>query len=329
MKNRNKKTVVIVFSLILLFIIGFFGTLYYLTSTVNNYTFAEKKWISENTSRTFEIYVEPNLPVFSKGGQGVFHEYLKALKEDTGLSFDITTTNTNTTKLSNKNNVGKDDIVFYKDHFIVIGNPNTINSLNDLSNKKLGSVESDKSSILYYLTGYSNINIKGYKDFYALNDAYTSKEVDYMIVPMYKYLDTIISSDLEIVFHLDSLFSYYTLSFSNDYEILNSIMNKFYNRWENASKNKISSYFLDMYYTSKGYSELEKESITDEDFIVGYMNNLPLEGMIRRSFTGLTATYLSKFADITGVTYKYIKYNNLQELQNALQDNKIDIMLNY
>ena len=329
MKNRNKKTILIVFSLILLFIIGFFGTLYYLTSTVNNYSFAEKKWISENSSKTFEIYVEPNLPVFSKDGKGVFHEYLKALKEDTGLSFDINTTNNEGIKLINKNSISDNDILFYKDHYVLLGSKDIISTLNDLSNKKIGVIEVDKSVVSYYLTEYNNINLKSYKNINALNEAYSTKEIDFIIVPMYRYLDVIIASNIEIVFHLDGLFSYYTLVPSKDTEILNSIMSKFYNRWEKVSIEKNNSYFLEMYYNAKEYSEIEKESITDEDFIVGYINNLPFEGMIRKNFTGLTDTYLSKFANITGVTYKYIKYNDLKEMKAALQDNKIDIMFNY
>ena len=77
------------------------------------------------------------------------------------------------------------------------------------------------------------------------------------------------------------------------------------------------------------YTELEKESITDEDFIVGYINNLPYEGKISGDFTGLTNTYLTKFSDMTGVTYKYIQYKDTKELSDALTNTKIDIALNY
>ncbi len=329
MKSKSKKTVIIVFSLILLFILGFFGTLYFLTSTANNYSFSEKKWINENSSTTFDIYVEPSLPVFSTEGKGIYHEYLKDLKEDTGLNFNIVVTDTSNVKFLNKNNLTEDDILFYKDHYIVIGELNSINSLSDLENKSVGIISSDKNVIAYYLTEYKNININSYDDFSALNSAYSSKSIQYMIVPMYKFLDQIIASNYEIVFHLDGLFSYYCLTPSLEDEELTSIMTKFYNRWQKTSEEKMKEYFLDMYYTSRGYSELEKESITNEDFIVGYINNLPYEGMIRRNFTGLTETYLSKFADITGVTYKYIKYNDIKEMQEALKNNKIDLMLNY
>ena len=130
-----------------------------------------------------------------------------------------------------------------------------------------------------------------------------------MIVPMYKYINDIVTNDYEIVYHLDGLYSYYCLELNEeDNADLVSIMKKFYYRWENKAKSNINEYFLDIYYTAKNYTEIEKESITNEDFIVGYIENLPYEGKIRSNFTGLTNTYLSKFADMTGVTYKYVSY---------------------
>ena len=330
MKNKsNKKTVLIVFSIILAVILAFFGALYILTSTANNYSFAEKKWINDNSSQTFDIYVEPYLPVFSSEGKGIYHEYLRALKEDTGLSFNIDVNDTSDIKLINKNNINDDDILFYKDHYVVLGALNTVNNLSDLSDKKIGVIASDKNVVAYYLTEYNNIEIKDYEAFDALSGAYSSKQIDYMVVPMYKYLDKIVSNEYEIVFHLDGLFSYYCLVPSKENDELNSIMNKFYNRWSTVSSDKMNEYFLDMYYTAKKYSELEKEDVTNEDFLVGYINNLPYEGMIRRSFTGLTDTYLSKFAKMTGVTYKYIKYDSVDDMKNALKNNKVDLLLNY
>ena len=329
MKNKNKKTVLIVFGLSLLFILGFFGTLYYLTSTVNNYSYSEKKWINSNSTTNFDIYVDNSLPVFSNNGLGVFYDYLKALKEDTNLNFNVSTESKGNIKFLNKNSTNLNDIVFYKDHYVIVGALGSLNNLNELSSKTVGIISNDKNVVSYYLTEYKNINYKTYNNFEALSHDLELKAINYMIVPMYKYIDYIIGSDFEIIYHLDGLTSYYTLEVSSENEELNSIMHKFYNRWEDVSKSKIKDYFLDMYYSTESYTELERESVTNEDFIVGYINNLPFEGMIRRNFTGLTDTYLSKFAEITGVTYKYIKYDNVEELRGALQDNKIDLMLNY
>ena len=332
MKNnkKKKKNIIIVFAIIIILVSGFLGTLYYITSTVNNYSYSEKKWISENTDTTYDVYVEPSLPIFSNNGKGVYYEYLNALKEDTGLNLNIVTTDTSNIKLVNKNYAGNDDIVIYKDHFIVVGEKDTVNKLTDLGGKTVGVLESDSETISLYLTAYKNINIKSFNSYNELSTEFDNKSISYMIVPMYKYINDIVTNDYEIVYHLDGLYSYYCLELNEeDNADLVSIMKKFYYRWENKAKSNINEYFLDIYYTAKNYTELEKESITNEDFIVGYIENLPYEGKIRSNFTGLTNTYLSKFADMTGVTYKYIEYKDTKELNDALSNKKIDLALNY
>lgn len=332
MKNnkKKKKSIIIVFAIIIILVSGFLGTLYYITSTVNNYSYSEKKWISENTDTTYDVYVEPSLPIFSNNGKGVYYEYLNALKEDTGLNLNIVTTDTSNIKLVNKNYVGNDDIVIYKDHFIVVGEKDTVNKLTDLGGKTVGVLESDSETISLYLTAYKNINIKSFNSYNELSTEFDNKSISYMIVPMYKYINDIVTNDYEIVYHLDGLYSYYCLELNEeDNADLVSIMKKFYYKWENKAKSNINEYFLDIYYTAKNYTEIEKESITNEDFIVGYIENLPYEGKIRSNFTGLTNTYLSKFADMTGVTYKYIEYKDTKELNDALSNKKIDLALNY
>lgn len=332
MKNnkKKKKSIIIVFAIIIILVSGFLGTLYYITSTVNNYSYSEKKWISENTDTIYDVYVEPSLPIFSNNGKGVYYEYLNALKEDTGLNLNIVTTDTSNIKLVNKNYVGNDDIVIYKDHFIVVGEKDTVNKLTDLGGKTVGVLESDSETISLYLTAYKNINIKSFNSYNELSTEFDNKSISYMIVPMYKYINDIVTNDYEIVYHLDGLYSYYCLELNEeDNADLVSIMKKFYYRWENKAKSNINEYFLDIYYTAKNYTEIEKESITNEDFIVGYIENLPYEGKIRSNFTGLTNTYLSKFADMTGVTYKYIEYKDTKELNDALSNKKIDLALNY
>ncbi len=332
MKNnkKKKKNIIIVFAIIIILVSGFLGTLYYITSTVNNYSYSEKKWISENTDTTYDVYVEPSLPIFSNNGKGVYYEYLNALKEDTGLNLNIVTTDTSNIKLVNKNYAGNDDIVIYKDHFIVVGEKDTVNKLTDLGGKTVGVLESDSETISLYLTAYKNINIKSFNSYNELSTEFDNKSISYMIVPMYKYINDIVTNDYEIVYHLDGLYSYYCLELNEeDNADLVSIIKKFYYRWENKAKSNINEYFLDIYYTAKNYTEIEKESITNEDFIVGYIENLPYEGKIRSNFTGLTNTYLSKFADMTGVTYKYIEYKDTKELNDALSNKKIDLALNY
>lgn len=328
--NKKKKTTIIVFAVIIFIVFAFFGTLYYITSTVNNYTFAEKKWINENASKSLDVYVEPNLPIFSSNGSGVFNDYVKALKDDTNLTLNIISTEANDTiKLKNKNDISDKDVVIYKDHFVVVGQIDSVNKLTDLNNKKIGVLSSDAETISYYLTEYKSISLTEYDDVEDLMAYYQNDEIDYMIIPMYKYLDRIITNKYEIIYHLDGLYSYYCLETNDKDSELSSVASKFYYRWEETAKSKINEYFLNLYFTEKNYSEMDKEAITNEDLIVGYISNLPFEGMIHNKFTGLTDTYLSKFADMTGVTYKYIEYDDTKKLNSALSSSKVDLVLNY
>lgn len=328
--NKKKKTTIIVFAVIIFIVFAFFGTLYYITSTVNNYTFAEKKWINENASKSLDVYVEPNLPIFSSNGSGVFNDYVKALKDDTNLTLNIISTEANDTiKLKNKNDITDKDVVIYKDHFVVVGQIDSVNKLTDLNNKKIGVLSSDAETISYYLTEYKSISLTEYDDVEDLMAYYQNDEIDYMIIPMYKYLDRIITNKYEIIYHLDGLYSYYCLETNDKDSELSSVASKFYHRWEETAKSKINEYFLNLYFTEKNYSEMDKEAITNEDLIAGYISNLPFEGMIHNKFTGLTDTYLSKFADMTGVTYKYIEYDDTKKLNSALSSSKVDLILNY
>ena len=52
---KRKRSTIIVISIIILLVVGFFGTLYYITSTVNNYDYSEKKWINSNSNKAIDI----------------------------------------------------------------------------------------------------------------------------------------------------------------------------------------------------------------------------------------------------------------------------------
>ena len=72
MKHGKRKKIIIALIAIIVIVLGFFGTLYYITSTVNNYSYTEKRWITDNLNKTIDLYVEPSLPVFSNNGTGVY-----------------------------------------------------------------------------------------------------------------------------------------------------------------------------------------------------------------------------------------------------------------
>ena len=47
-------------------------------------------------------------------------------------------------------------------------------------------------------------------------NAFETKRIEYMIIPMYKYMNQIVNTDsYHILFHLDGLYSYYILDIEN------------------------------------------------------------------------------------------------------------------
>ena len=153
--------------------------------------------------------------------------------------------------------------------------------------------------------------------------------VIYAIVPMYKYMKDILYNKYNIVYHIEGLHSHYVLSRSDESSALSKVFEKFFNRWNQNLYTSINRHFLNLYNEANNLSELEKETVVGDDIIIGYIDNLPYEGKKNNKFSGLTNEYLSLFANMTNATYKYIKYNNMDKLNEALNNKKVDIVMNY
>ena len=327
--KKNKKKLILITVLVSLFIISFLALMIYLNNSQNNYTFLEKKWIDSNSNDVIDVYIEKDLPIFSKDGVGVFYDLVEDLETDTALSLSSNDTTSSTMSLNIKNSLKKDDILIYKDHYILLSKNNVyINNIGGLGNISIGTLNDDLSLISYNLTDYTNIEYKTYESLDGLKEAFENGNVDYIILPLYENLDLIIENSYSIIYHFDGLNKYYTASFNTDSKEFVSIVGKFFNKWNNKLNEQFNSYFTSLYYETKGYTEIEKESLINEDFIVGYINNIPLEGKINNIFSGLTGTYLNKFSELTGTTYKYIEYANLDKLKKAVNNKKVDIVYN-
>lgn len=321
-KNNKKFYYIIGLFLVLVFVV--IGILFYVNSSSENYSFAEKNWINSNTDKEQTISIERDLPIFSSNGEGVFYDYLAALEKDTNLSFGVNVSDGSENvgyRFVEKNVLDKSDLVFYTDHFVLIStNGNTISDLSQVKNQVIGVIDSDKEYVSNYLKDYA-LNLKSFDNFGNLikdmNDS-----IIYAIVPMDKYVNEVVYNKYNIVYHIEGLHSHYVLSMSDSESVLSNVFRKFYKKWEDDLTSSINNHFLALYYTAYNLSDLEKVSITGDDLIVGYINNMPLEGKVGNKFSGLTDEYLSLFADMTGATYKYIKYDNTESLVKALNEKK-------
>jgi len=330
MRRKNNKKYFLVIGLVLILLVLVFGILYYVNNSESSYSFSEKSWINNNVNERKAVNIQGSLPIFSENGEGVFYDYLREMERDTGLTFNISvSTNEADYNLLNKNDVGKNDLVFYTDHFVVISKSDK--QLVDLSNIKdqlIGVIKDDMDYVSEYLGDYE-FNFQDYDDFKKLDEE-VNHSILYAIVPMYKYMTDIVYNKYNIVYHIEGLHSHYVLSKpDNNEDVLSSVFNKFYNKWEDEIYTSINKHFLTLYYKANNLSELERETVVGDDLLVGYVENMPFEGKINNHFSGVTNEYLSLFADMTGATYKFIKYSDSDSMNNALNSKKVDLVLNY
>lgn len=325
--KKNKKYFLIG-GLVLVLIVLILCLLMYLNSRKNGYSFSEKSFINSNLNNVIDVSVEGSLPIFSNSGVGVFYDFVNFMERDTKLTFNVQVNGSGTYKFTNKNELGGNDLLFYTDHFVVVSTlSDEIVDLNTLSGKNVAVMDTDKDYVSKYMSEY-NVNIVSFSHFNDLTDQ-MSDSVLYAILPMQKYINSIVYNKYNIVYHIDGLHSHYVLSMNDASSTMSKIFTKAFNMWKSEILPSINSYFLELYYDAYNLTEVEKERVTSDDLIVGYVDNMPFEGKLNRNFSGITSMYLDIFSDMTGATYKYIEYKNINKLIEALNNKKVDLAVNY
>lgn len=325
--KKNKKYFLIG-GLVLVLIVLILCLLMYLNSRKNGYSFSEKSFINSNLNNVIDVSVEGSLPIFSNSGVGVFYDFVNFMERDTKLTFNVQVNGSGTYKFTNKNELGSNDLLFYTDHFVVVSMlSDEIVDLNTLSGKNVAVMDTDKDYVSKYMSEY-NVNIVSFSHFNDLTDQ-MNDSVLYAILPMQKYINSIVYNKYNIVYHIDGLHSHYVLSMGESSSTMSKIFTKAFNMWKSEILPSINSHFLELYYDAYNLTEVEKERVTSDDLIVGYVDNMPFEGKLNRNFSGITSMYLGIFSDMTGATYKYIEYKDINKLIEALNNKKVDLAVNY
>ena len=325
--KKNKKYFLIG-GLVLVLIVLILCLLMYLNSRKNGYSFSEKSFINSNLNNVIDVSVEGSLPIFSNSGVGVFYDFINFMERDTKLTFNVQVNGSGTYKFTNKNELGSNDLLFYTDHFVVVSMlSDEIVDLNTLSGKNVAVMDTDKDYVSKYMSEY-NVNIVSFSHFNDLTDQ-MNDSVLYAILPMQKYINSIVYNKYNIVYHIDGLHSHYVLSMNDASSTMSKIFTKAFNMWKSEILPSINSHFLELYYDAYNLTEVEKERVTSDDLIVGYVDNMPFEGKLNRNFSGITSMYLGIFSDMTGATYKYIEYKDINKLIEALNNKKVDLAVNY
>ena len=143
---------------------AFFG-LYKLLVDENSLSIKEKKWIDENSSNVISLSIPNDVPVFGNTGAGVFFDLSDYLATDLGIKINnntvsyLTTTTGYGFTISDK--FDKNELLMFKDHFVLISKNSGIVDASDIVSLNMGVLNNNKNQIASYY-GINETTLKSY-----------------------------------------------------------------------------------------------------------------------------------------------------------------------
>lgn len=332
MKNKKGKWIIII-SILAIAIIGFIS--YQILNDNNKLSSSERKWLNNHINDVQNISVVNDVNIFGNTGAGVYYEFIHDLENEYKLQINPVTFNNGEVSsgltLGVKTSLGKNDTIFYTDHYVLVGkNTEVITSYEAFQSKRIGVINSEISYISSYLKNVNNLSLTGYENREALLNAFMEGvDFDYIIVPFTLYLDEILKNNYTIISHLADVHLYYTISGPDD-STLTKIVKKFYNSWRVEN---LDAYFkkceFDLFTTSLNISKTEVDSMRSVTYNYGFIDNSPYEVLMSGNYGGIIAMYLHDFSEFSGVELDYTKYRNIDKFKKAINTNKVDLYFNY
>ncbi|MBE6148018.1 MAG: diguanylate cyclase [Firmicutes bacterium] len=328
---KNKKYLIIGIVLAVLLIVGVSGGIYFYLNS-NHLTISEKNWIDENhsTAQVININVINDAYVFGNNGSGVFYDFINDFKGKYDLNINEITYNygatTSGVTFGAKTSTTENDIVFFTDHYVLIGKEyEIIGSIDELVNKDIAILGRDVSYVSNYI---SNTNLN-YKSYDTLDDLLASmnEENKYAILPLHLYLGNIVKSNYSIVYHFSDINMYYTMSIIDD--TLSSVLNKYFNDWQEDFNECYNDNLFNLMVSTLGLSDTEIDAMQSVTYEYGYLNNSPYEVISNGNYGGIAAVYLSGFMDFADIEFNFTKYRNFNKFNKAITKGEVDIYFGY
>lgn len=334
MKKNKKK--IIGFSIVLVIIIIAALVIINLMKDENRLNVFEKQWINNNSNQVQNIGVKNNTNVFGNDGIGVFYDFMTDFANEYNLSINPTPYSANKSteaiyfRLTTKKSAN--DLVLYQDHFVLIGKKDiAINSIYDLQNRKVGILNSYLQLISNYSENISNLSFTQYKDKeQLLNEFNEQQNINYILVPLTEYLDTILEDENYINLHLSDIPIYYTLYEKDSKDTFSSIIKKYYNSWENENfQNAYDKELYDFFCDKLEITDEQKDKLHNKTYNYGFIENRPYETLSGSKYGGIINIYLDSFKNFSNTDIKYTRYKNKNNLVRAINKKDIDLYFNF
>ena len=328
MKDK-KKLFTIIGSAVALLIVVIIGILFF--SDKNKLSRDEKKWIASNLNTVQNINILNNINVFGDNGSGVFYDFIRDFQTEYRLEINPITflqgEDVTGLTFTAGNEVLKNSTVFYEDHYVIVGKENGIyTGLSNFDEKNIGLLKSDEDKVSVYL---KNVTLKSYETSDKLYEALKDGEVDFIVVPIIRDIDKILSNNYVISYHLGDIKYYYFFSGEkNDH--LSSIIKKYFNNWK-------KKYFNEVFYDNEfntfvdalNLNDTEVDELRSKTYNYGLINQNPYEVITGGNFGGIVAVYLKEFSDFADIEFNFEKYKNAEKFKDAIKSGKIDIYYDY
>lgn len=304
-------------------------------------TVSEKRWVQDNKSKSVDIEIINDYPIYGMQGDGVFYDFVNDLKKNVGLSINEipylktskpTTDSIRFRILNDDEKLSKKDLVLFDDYYIAIGKTyQRINHIKDMKDLSFAVFESDKDLISYYLKSATNISYKTYTSIDDMYNALNNDEVNMIIVPNIMYLDkTISNSDYSINYYFTEITKKIVLTLSNNNEELNNIVNKYYNKWKKSRFiQEYDKEYFDYYVMKNKLSSKDKAALVSKTYTYGYVENSPYEVKKNGKIVGISGEYLNRISRLANIDFSYKKYSSMKDLEEAVNNKEVDIYFDY
>ena len=297
----------------------------------NKLSKSEKNWIANNLNVVQNINIVNNVNIFGDNGTGVFYDFIKDFQTEYHLKINPITflhgEEVSGISFNAGNTINDDALVFYEDHFVIVGREKKIvTNNNDFKSATIGILSTDETYLKEKISSY---NYRVYNDRDSLFNALKNGEVEYAMVSMLRNIDKILSNDLYINYHYSDIkYYYYFQGIKDDY--LSSVIKKYFNKWSKRYFTEIfnNNEFLSIT-SALSLSEADVSNILSKTYNYGFINQNPYEVITGGNFGGISAVYLKNFSEFSGVKFNFKKFGSSNKFKEAIKNNNIDIYLNY
>jgi len=333
-KLKNKKIIIGVVLAVIILIGVAIGT-YFILKDEYKLTVEEKEWITKNIDTVQNVNVPNNIDIFGSQGSGVLYDFLADLEKNYNLTINKITYNIGEEvgegSFKSVYEVSKDDVVFYKEHYVVISkNKKNISSITGLANKQVGILATDEGRINQYLNSVSNTLINVFDTSTSLLEAINNEEkIEFAIIPLEENLTSILTSNYYIDYHISDLNKYIIYSMKQN-DTFSNIIKKYAHKWEEEKlAESINKNELDTFVKALSISAKEITNIQAKRYSYGFINNSPYEILSGGNYGGIVSEYLTRFSKFSNVEFTSTRYKSFSKFTEAIANKKVDIFYNY